>query len=172
MQRILVPLDGPELSEAALPAAEALARGHGAELILLRVIRVRLAPGAFRHAEAERYLSGVARELEGKGIRVRHATRVGPAPAVIQDHVRQRDIGLVAMSTHGRTGLTRFFCGSVAERVLRSAVVPVLLWRAPRSGDGENGCRARDKSENGGRESRSPEDCADSTPPPFSTPRW
>jgi len=84
--------------------------------------------------EAERYLAKVAGTLEAKGLRVRSEVREGFPVEVIQRSARTAGAGLIAMSTRGRTGLGRLLLGSVAERVLRGAPVPVLLWKAPADG--------------------------------------
>jgi len=141
--RILVPLDGSELSEAVLPVVERLAGPFDFAIDLLRVmeplpsaVTVDLPAPArelidLRVVEAERYLAKIAGGLEAKGLRVRPAVREGPAVEVIQRQALEAGVGMIAMSTHGRTGLGRLLLGSVAERVLRGAEVPVLLWKAP-----------------------------------------
>jgi nucleotide-binding universal stress UspA family protein len=141
--RILVPLDGSELGEAVLPVVERLAGPFDFAVDLLRVVEP--LPGAAMAevpirveeldrvaiAEGERYLDKVAGALEGKGLRVRCQVEKGLPVEVIHRHAREAGIGLIAMSTHGRSGLGRLVLGSVAELVLRSAEVPVLLWKAP-----------------------------------------
>ena len=137
LRRILVPLDGSALAEAVLPRIMALAKRHGAELTLLRVAYAR----GFREAdlaeaearvvrEAEAYLAGVGCRLATEGVGVHHVIRYGFAPEEILDDIRGRRPDLVAMSTHGRTGLTHLLLGSVAEKVLRASPVPVLLFPA------------------------------------------
>ena len=141
--KILVPLDGSELSEGVLPAVERLAGPFDLTVDLLRVVEP--IPGAaavelpvqarelldLRAAEAEQYLGKIAAGLEGKGLRVRIEVRAGPAVDAIHRCAREAPAGLIAMSTHGRSGLGRLLLGSVAEHVLRAAPVPVLLWKAP-----------------------------------------
>jgi nucleotide-binding universal stress UspA family protein len=78
--------------------------------------------------EAEEYLAGVAERLAGDGFtRVDTSVWYGPAASSIVDAARLRKADLIAMSTHGRTGLGRLFMGSVAESVLRGTVTPILL---------------------------------------------
>ena len=140
--KVLVPLDGSELSAAILPVVERLAGPLDLSIVLLHVVEP-LSPSAMaevatrleemtalREADAEGYLSKVANDLQAKGLRVRHEVRVGPAVDVIQEFAQEEKIGLIAMTTHGRTGLGRLFFGSVAERVVRAATVPVFLWKA------------------------------------------
>jgi nucleotide-binding universal stress UspA family protein len=81
--------------------------------------------------EAEEYLNRVATRLRGDGLRVE--TRVDldfqPAHAILQD-VEEKGIDMIALETHGRSGLSRLFMGSVADKIVRSARVPVLVHRA------------------------------------------
>lgn len=142
--RIVVPLDASGLSEAVLPVVERLAGPFDLVIDLLHVLEP-IAPAAaaelstrseeqiarLRTADAEAYLSKVAAALEAKGLRVRPAIRHGVAAEVIRQYAREAGVGLIAMSTHGRSGLNRLFLGSVAERVLKAAPVPILLWKAP-----------------------------------------
>jgi len=136
MERVLVPLDGSALSEAIVPVAEALARDYGAELILLRAVRLSTVPDPLepeaKVGEAEAYLACIAEELQARGLsRVRRSVWHVPAKPeqAIAEAAAQNHADLIAMTTHGRTGLGRLFFGSVAERVLRAATVPVLLWK-------------------------------------------
>lgn len=137
LRRILVPLDGSPLAEAALPGVVALAKRHGAELALLRVAHVPALPGrnlvdaqAAAVQEAEAYLAEVTGRLDREGVSTSSVVRYGGTPGEILDDIRVRRPDLVAMSTHGRTGLTHLLLGSVAEQVLRASPVPVLLFPA------------------------------------------
>ncbi len=137
LRRILVPLDGSPLAEAALPGILALAKRHGAELVLLRVAHAPALPGPSLVdaqvsvvQEAEAYLAEVLRRLAAEGVPASSAVRYGGTPEEILDDIRVRRPDLVAMSTHGRTGLTHLLLGSVAEQVLRASPVPVLLFPA------------------------------------------
>lgn len=140
--KILVPLDGSELSAAILHIVARVAGPLDLAMALLQVVEP-LSPTAMgevagrwhevmalRRADAEQYLSKIAGDLEARGLRVECAVRTGSAVEAIQAYAREQRIGLIAMSTHGRTGLGRLFFGSVAESVLRHATVPVLLWKA------------------------------------------
>jgi nucleotide-binding universal stress UspA family protein len=80
--------------------------------------------------EAERYLEGAAAPLRGRGLTVDVALPYGDAAEAIVEETALREIDLVTMATHGRSGLGRWVYGSVAERVLHEAEVPVLLVRA------------------------------------------
>lgn len=136
-RRILVPLDGSALAEAVLPRVTELAKSLGAEVLLLRVAIAHVFPGVDPTEEevrvvrgAEEYVEAMAGKLAEKGIPVRAAVRYGKPAAEIIEHIAANEVDLVAMSTHGRSGLSRLVMGSVAEEVVRNAEVPVLLWRA------------------------------------------
>jgi len=142
--QILVPLDGSPLAEQALAGAMMLGRKLPAELVLLRAVSI--APD-FREtlsdvgleaaaimekleAEANDYLREVEDQLRGADLRARRVVRHGPAAEVIVNYATQTGVQQIVMATHGHTGMTRWAHGSVAERVLQSAGVPVLLVRA------------------------------------------
>jgi nucleotide-binding universal stress UspA family protein len=136
-QRILVPLDGSTLAEGVLPHVQALVKSLGAELVLLRVAFTHVFPGAdpiqsqvTAVKEAEDYVSGLAKRLQEEGVRAEAKVRYGDPVEEILDHVTWNHIDLIAMATHGRTGLKRVVMGSVAEHVLRRTSVPMLLMRA------------------------------------------
>ena len=133
MRRVLVPLDGSRLAEAVVPLAETLARDHEADLLLVRALH----PGGSAEAEveaqetAEAYLRTMAAGLAARGRAVEWKVWYDEPARAIADAARYNDVGLIVMSTHGRGGLNRVLFGSVAERVLRAAPAPVLLWKAP-----------------------------------------
>jgi nucleotide-binding universal stress UspA family protein len=131
VKRILVPLDGSRLSEAIVPLAEALARDYDAELLLVRALRSLGTPEAEVHAqeEAETYLRGIAGGLEARRLPVTWKVWYDEPDRAIADAARFNAVDLVAMSTHGRGGLTRLLFGSVAESLVRRAPAPVLLVR-------------------------------------------
>jgi nucleotide-binding universal stress UspA family protein len=122
--RILVPLDRSPLAEQALGQAAAIARASAAELDLVLVNEPEDA------AVNERYLESVADELRaGASLTVTCAVMRGtPAETIC---ARARDVGasLIVMTSHGRTGLSRAWLGSVADAVVRGSTVPVLLLR-------------------------------------------
>jgi nucleotide-binding universal stress UspA family protein len=137
LSRILVPLDGSALAEAALSSAASLA-GADTVLMLMRAAEAYTVPGADPTAaqvevvrEAEAYLAEVAERLQRQGLRsVQTSVWYGPAAPAIVDAARLRRADLIVMSTHGRSGLGRLFLGSVAEYVLRASRVPILLLRS------------------------------------------
>lgn len=135
--RILVPLDGSPLAEAALPKARALAGAH-ATVTLLRAAEARTFPGVdpteaqiSAVEEAEGYLARVLDQLRQDGFANAETTVwYGPAAAAIVEAAHMRKFDLIVMTTHGRSGLGRLIMGSVAESVLRGTTTPILLVRA------------------------------------------
>ena len=86
---------------------------------------------AWRSVEITPYLAELAARLSAKGLEATTAIREGSPIDVILHHARETGCGLIAMSTHGRSGIGRLVLGSVAESVLRATAVPILLWKAP-----------------------------------------
>lgn len=143
-KRIVVPLDGSQTAAAVLPAVRELARCSAAEIVLLRVVQgepaapvitalpvVEPAPNTSAEHEATDYVGSIGKTAEGWGVPVRTLVQVGDPASVILDTAKDLYADLIAMSTHGVGGLRRFFLGSVAERVVRHAEAPVLLFRSP-----------------------------------------
>ncbi len=135
--KLLVPLDGSELAEQALPLGEWLAHSMDAEIVLVRAAEAHSFPGvdpaeAQRDAvvEAEAYLDRIGARLAAMGIRAEQAVPYGPAAESILLEIGLRKPDVVVMTTHGRTGVRRFAFGSVALDVLRWSPAPVLLHRA------------------------------------------
>lgn len=135
-ERILVPLDGSECAENVLPKVEKLAADLKASIALLRVVYALTFPGADPTEaqvnvvrEAEDYLKKVEEKLKSKGFKVDSHVRYGSDAEEILDHAAQKDIDLIAMTTHGRSGVKRFLLGSVAEKILRHATKPIFLVR-------------------------------------------
>lgn len=130
---ILVPLDGSELAERALPYAEVLARASRCRILLLRVVPAThvilgdpMTDQAKAVREAESYLADVVARLKTPQI-IESAVFIGdPADSIVEE-VGLRNVDLIVMSTHGRSGLGRWVYGSVADQVMRRAMVPVLL---------------------------------------------
>lgn len=136
IQKILIPLDGSECAENVLGKVEVLATHLNASLALLRVTYAYTFPGVDSTdaqlkvvREAEGYLNRVEERLKAKGFKVDSHVRYGQDAEEILDHANQKDIDLIAMTTHGRSGVKRFLLGSVAEKVLRYSPKPVFLVR-------------------------------------------
>jgi nucleotide-binding universal stress UspA family protein len=138
LDKILVPLDGSRLAEAALPPALEMARSSGARLLLLRAAHAHTLPGVDPTEaevkvvrEAETYLDEVKARLAAAGMMdADAAVWYGPAAVAIIEAAQFHRASLIAMTTHGRTGLGRLILGSVAESVLRGTPTPILLLRA------------------------------------------
>jgi nucleotide-binding universal stress UspA family protein len=142
-RRVLVPLDGSKVAEQVLPAIIPIVQALECEMILFRV-PVMHTSGPFTGAwylpqdssfetadqNAKAYLERLARHLKGQGIEAATVTLPGAVPESIIDYAEIKDIDLIAMCTHGRTGIARWALGSVADRVLRASAKPILLVRA------------------------------------------
>jgi nucleotide-binding universal stress UspA family protein len=136
--KILIPLDGSEMAEAAIAPALEMVQA-GSSLVLMRAADARILPGtdaidaqvqAVR--EAEDYLAGVKARLEKTGTKgVETHVWYGPAAPAVVEAARVQKVDLSVMSTHGRSGFGRIIFGSVAESVLRGTRVPIFLVRPP-----------------------------------------
>ena len=155
-ERILVPLDGSKLGEAALSCVELVMSKFSpeikVEIILLRVVPrlVNVVPSGYEiatfpyadgqmepiKAKALEYLNTVGETLRQKGAIVTCKVTVGDAAEEIIKVAEEAKADFIAMSTHGRSGLGRWAFGSVAEKVLRSGVkVPILMVKATDPGN-------------------------------------
>jgi nucleotide-binding universal stress UspA family protein len=142
-KRILVPLDGSALAEMVIPHAAELGRKLGLELVLIRIFGVPTPVFAEDYGpyveelwtqleeEAQKYLDEKARQLQAQGLtNVATISTAGFAAEKIIDLARQQKDALVAMCTHGRSGVNRWVMGSVTDRVVRHGGDPVLIVRA------------------------------------------
>ncbi|MEE8306754.1 MAG: universal stress protein [Gammaproteobacteria bacterium] len=140
-KRILLPLDGSPLAEQALPHAIAIAERFQSELVLLRVLiplprPPTTAEAALQRAEeatavfAREYLERVAAGVQERGITVQMVTIEGRPHLQIIQYAETNQVDLIVMCTRGQSGLSRWLMGSVSDRVVRGADVPVLLVRA------------------------------------------
>lgn len=132
--KVLVPLDGSDIAEAILSQVEKLASKIGAQVILLEVLPESGVLPTTAHeefSEARAYLDAIVQRLEGQGVKGTAAIRFGKPAEEIVDYAQTHDVDLIAMSTHGRSGVGRWVFGSVAEKVLRGTSLPILLVRAP-----------------------------------------
>ncbi|MEZ4593198.1 MAG: universal stress protein [Chloroflexota bacterium] len=140
---LLVPLDGSELSEAALPLATAVAHKFHSKITLISAVHIPYYIGEGvdfaelydnisqnQEKETKAYLQSKQRTLLEAGFHVDIHLVVSEPPAeAILHTVDERAIDTIVMSTHGRGGLMRWVFGSVTDQVLRKATVPVLLAR-------------------------------------------
>lgn len=137
---ILVTLDQSELAEKALPHAVAVAKAFHATLHLLSVVPVvdpetMYAAGVAVDWEAQltrarEYMGAMRKRVMSEGVEAEWDVCQGDITEEILRYCEQQECDLVVMCTHGRSGLGRWVYGSVADRVLRHAQVPVLLIRA------------------------------------------
>lgn len=128
-KRVMVPLDGSDLAQTALPHALELCRALGCTLVLLHVRDSRQGS-----AEAsKRFLDFTRRQHVNSGITIETFVRSGSVAEAIVRAAEEQQVDMIAMATHGRSGLQRAVYGSVAEQVLRSSTKPVLLVRVPGS---------------------------------------
>lgn len=139
VHKVLVPLDGSPIAEAALPVAVELVKDNpGATVTLLRAAEASTLPGGdpvtpqvIAVREAEDYLEAVARRMSRDGVTVKTSVWYGPPASSIVEAAEVGKADLIVMNSHGRTGLGRLVLGSVAESVLRGTRKPILLLRAP-----------------------------------------
>ena len=135
-RRILVPLDGSQAAEAALPVALEMATAPGGQLLILRVVTERfdrdpspLETALTRIREAEAYLRQIRERIASEGKQVATFLWQGSPAAAIVKAVQHYQIDVVVMTTHGRSGRAKEMFGSVAESVLAGIAVPVVVVR-------------------------------------------
>jgi nucleotide-binding universal stress UspA family protein len=143
-KRIMLPLDGSELAEQALPYAAVLAKATGAELELVHIIspsdleytieerpyrteRQRAAEKLF--ALAETYLQRIVVQLEAETIPCQTKSEYGEIAETLSQLAERDEVDLIVMSTHGRSGLNRWVYGSVTNRLIREVTCPILVVR-------------------------------------------
>jgi CBS domain-containing protein len=139
VKRILVPLDGSALAESGIELVNQLADTR-AELVLARVVQPATIPGTGdigyvvdsaateeALADADKYLANQVEALDRVGLNTRCFVRTGNPGGELRKIADEQDVDLIAMTTHGRTGLDRFMLGSVADELIRHAAQPVLL---------------------------------------------
>ena len=136
VQKIVVALDGSACAEKAVPVAVEIARATDSELILVGVVADTppvyapcfVRPDVRAHvAHAQAYLERIARSVPLAGVRVQPVVRRGTAVAGVLAEVEAQRADLVVMSSHGRTGVSRWMLGSVASQMVRQSPVPVLV---------------------------------------------
>jgi nucleotide-binding universal stress UspA family protein len=141
LEHVLVPLDGSALAERVLGPALELVRSWEGRCTLLRVIEASPAPTAGRpnrprspeeeqEKAAQEYLEKIAARLREEGVSVQTRVVVAPqaAPVILEEAQTQR-CDFIALATHGRSGVRRMLLGSIADKVIRGASTPVLVYR-------------------------------------------
>lgn len=143
--KVMVPLDGSKLAECVLPHVRALAQGGQVKnIFLVRVVEpiqpvgggefilsaedVKRLMGEHRKA-AEDYLKKLAKRLQLKGVQVEGKVLVGRIAEELASYADKKKMNLLVMATHGRSGVSKWMWGSIADRVLRSTCVPTLMIR-------------------------------------------
>jgi nucleotide-binding universal stress UspA family protein len=148
-QKIMVPLDGSELAECALPHAIHIAKASKARIVLVSVteriqgfriiedrterLETRLSPEARGKFEkqAQGYLDKIAKQLEREGLKVDTDVQFGsPSEGIIACSINNK-CDIIIMASHGRSGISRWSHGSVADKVFRASNLPVLMVKAP-----------------------------------------
>jgi len=147
---IMVPLDGSELAECVLPHVIFIAKADpGRQITLVRAVPpLKIYSAEFEGsvavpemqrieeqsmANARDYLDKQAALLKEKGVNAAVSVIFGDVLDVLTDFAEKNKVDLIIIATHGRSGISRWVWGSVADRILRSARVPVLMIRAPGS---------------------------------------
>lgn len=151
-KKIMVPLDGSKLAECVLPHVETVAKGCEApEILLVQAVEPIAIPygvetthilsveqlksfEAHHKADAEKYLKEIAARLEKGGIKTRTAIIFGKPADALKEYAASQKADLVIIASHGRSGISRWVWGSVADRLLRSVCTPVMMIRAPGCG--------------------------------------
>jgi nucleotide-binding universal stress UspA family protein len=145
LNKIVVPLDGSDVSEAVLPYIEEAAPKLKAQVALLQVVepthyaiqgsvaRVQYTEKEINQlkAKARDYLEKAGAGLKSKGVAITFEVAVGKAAEEIVNFASKTNADLVAMATHGWSGFSRLFLGSVADRVLHTGNTPLLLVKPP-----------------------------------------
>lgn len=140
-KRMLVALDGTPVSESVLAPVAILAKRCGAEVVLVRT-GLGPAPSQMSHQplspplmlDIQAYLESMASCLRGEGLSVQTALPVHPPPEGILEQVEARQVDMIVMATHGRSGLHALTHPSVTWQVLIRSPVPVLVWRGIQAG--------------------------------------
>jgi nucleotide-binding universal stress UspA family protein len=149
-KKIMVPLDGSKLAECVLPHVETVIKGceSSPEVLLVRAVEPITIPYGRKVAEimsmeqlkafethnkveAGKYLKEIIAQLVKAGVNAKADVIYGKAAEVLSDFASKNDVDLVVIATHGRSGISRWVWGSVADRLIRSVCVPVLIVRAP-----------------------------------------
>jgi len=142
--KVLVPLDGSDRAEKIFTHVDEIAQKFGSQLVLLQVVEpiistyVSTGMAPYYDGEmttqmleaAKEYLASVQAKLQAKGVQVKTYVETGPIVQSILQVAEQENVDLIALASHGRTGLARVFYGSVAAGILNQADRALLLIRA------------------------------------------
>lgn len=129
IQRLLITLDGSEISQHALSPGMNVARALDLEVTLLQVLDQDEYKGM--KADSEAYLSALADQYRQEEDSIHTAVASGPTAQTVLDIAKARQIDMIAMATHGRTGLARWIYGSTTEKIIHSTTCSLLIVRPP-----------------------------------------
>ncbi len=148
-KRLMVPLDGSTVAECVLPHLETLAQScrEPPEIVLVRAVEPISVPvgrelsrfgsldevtdfEAHQRTDAEKYLKEKVEFLNQRGFKTRPEIVVGKASSALAEFASTGSFDLIIIATHGRSGVSRLVFGSVAEHILRTVTIPVLVVRA------------------------------------------
>lgn len=147
-QKIMVPLDGSELAECVLPHVETIAQAGGVRnVVFVRAVEpfslssIRGEPNFTEEqikeidsrtlAAAKKYLDQLVSRLDYGKVNIQTEVLTGKVAESLADYATKNEVDLIVIATHGRSGVSRWVWGSVADRLLRSSCIPVLMVRAP-----------------------------------------
>ena len=126
IRKVIVPVDGSAFSEQALPALENILGAEKTEVHLISVIET---PRFANKAQSQGYVAWLAEQIAQSGFAVTHSVTEGTPSREVNRAANAQGADMIAMTTHGRSGLDRFVLGSVAERILHESTLPILLIR-------------------------------------------
>ncbi|CAB5091218.1 hypothetical protein D3OALGA1CA_904 [Olavius algarvensis associated proteobacterium Delta 3] len=152
-KRIMVPMDGSDLAERVLPHVHSFLEGFRPDSVVFVQV-VEPAPVIFddtaaissstsrekmidyaqkveeqRKSAAAEYLDGIVHRVKGEGVDLRSEVLVGRVAERLAEYIESQAMDMIIIATHGRSGISRWVRGSIAERVLSSSRVPVLMVR-------------------------------------------
>lgn len=147
-EKIMVPLDGSKLAECVLPHTESIAGGcQVKQVVFIRVVEPFYIPehvyvpvvtpvdpeevNAQNRTKAQEYLDHIACSCKLSGASARAVVLLGKTANKLIDYAAKNKIDLIIIATHGRSGVSRWVWGSIAEKILRSTCIPVFMVRAP-----------------------------------------
>jgi nucleotide-binding universal stress UspA family protein len=153
-KKIIVPLDGSELAECVLPHVNSFITGCQVDtIVFVRVIEFSPVPirgstinsqqdmerltasskriDEERKSSAEEYLKQMVSQLKQDGVKFQTEVLIGKVAEKLVDYTEANDVDLILIATHGRSGVSRWVRGSIADRILRASKIPVLMVRAP-----------------------------------------
>jgi nucleotide-binding universal stress UspA family protein len=152
---VMVPLDGSELAECVLPHVESITKGCGVRTVVFVCVveqvhfpvgtlsdgggvftendaaKIRKEDDKHNKAAAKEYLDRIIKRSKYDGVNLKAEVITGKPAESLADYAVKNGVDLIVIATHGRSGVSRWVWGSVADRVMRSACVPVLMVRAP-----------------------------------------